>query len=212
MLKLDHLTVVAPSLAEGVAHVRSCLDMDVPFGTRHAYMGTHNHRLRLGQTIYLEVIAVDPYGSAPKDPRWFGLDHPDAVRRNWNMGRRLRSWVANTSSVDRLLENFGGVFGVKRNLPEDSPEFSFAVPVDGSLPEDGALPSVIDHCGDTDFIASIPDFGATLLHFDLACPEPERIADIYRSLQIDRPPNVGFGTSVSYRAVIDTPKGAMELW
>ena len=31
MLKLDHLTVIAPSLAEGVEHVRNCLDLDVPF-------------------------------------------------------------------------------------------------------------------------------------------------------------------------------------
>ncbi|PLL10190.1 riboflavin deaminase [Tabrizicola sp. TH137] len=212
MLKLGHPTVVAPSLEEGFTHVRFCLDMDVPFGTRHAYMGTHNHRLRLGETVYLEIVAVDPFESAPRGPRWFGLDHSDTVRRNWEMGRRLRSWVANTSSMDRLLESFGGVFGVKRNLPEDGPEFSFAVPVDGSLPEDGALPSVIDHCGDTDFIATIPDFGARLRHLDLACPEPERIADISRSLQIDRPPNVGSGESVRYRAVIDTPRGPMELW
>lgn len=34
MLKLDHITVIAPTLAEEVAHVRQCLDIDVPFGTR----------------------------------------------------------------------------------------------------------------------------------------------------------------------------------
>jgi len=47
MLKLDHLVVVAPTLAEGVAHVRSCIDVEVPFGQRHAYMGSHNHLLQL---------------------------------------------------------------------------------------------------------------------------------------------------------------------
>ncbi|MGO4676892.1 VOC family protein [Bosea sp. 2YAB26] len=45
MLTLDHLTVIAPTLVEGVAHVRSCLDLDVPFGQRHGYMGTYNHLL-----------------------------------------------------------------------------------------------------------------------------------------------------------------------
>ena len=74
MLKLDHLTVIAPSLAEGVAHVRACLDLDVPFGQRHAYMGTHNHLLRLGDAVYLEIVALDPGAPPPGRPRWFGLD------------------------------------------------------------------------------------------------------------------------------------------
>ena len=30
MLTLDHLVVVAPDLAEGVAHVRDCLGLDMP--------------------------------------------------------------------------------------------------------------------------------------------------------------------------------------
>ncbi|HVI91731.1 MAG TPA: VOC family protein [Dongiaceae bacterium] len=46
LLKLDHLTVIAPTLTEGVSHVQNCLDLDIPFGTHHDYMGTHNHRLR----------------------------------------------------------------------------------------------------------------------------------------------------------------------
>jgi len=60
VLKLDHITVIAPTLAEGVAHVRACLDIEVPFGTRHTYMGTHNHRLQLGNRVYLEIVALDP--------------------------------------------------------------------------------------------------------------------------------------------------------
>src|SRR5258706_4637367 len=60
MLKLDHISIIAPSLAEGVLHVRTCLDLDVPFGQRHAYMGTHNHLLQLGDMVYLEIVALDP--------------------------------------------------------------------------------------------------------------------------------------------------------
>ena len=57
LLKLDHLTVIAPTLAEGVSHVQHCLDLDVPFGTRHDYMGTHNHRLQLGNSL-LEIVPI----------------------------------------------------------------------------------------------------------------------------------------------------------
>ena len=33
-LRLDHLTVIAPSLAEGVDHVRACLGLDNPPSVR----------------------------------------------------------------------------------------------------------------------------------------------------------------------------------
>ncbi len=69
MLKLDHLTVIAPTLAEGVLHVKSCLGLDVPFGTRHDYMGSHNHRLQLGNSVYLEIVALDLAGIAPDRAR-----------------------------------------------------------------------------------------------------------------------------------------------
>jgi glyoxalase-like protein len=80
MLKLDHLSVIAPSLAEGVEHVRTCLDLDVPVGQRHAYMGTHNHLLQLGDMVYLEIVALDPEADAPSRRRWFGLDEQAKVR------------------------------------------------------------------------------------------------------------------------------------
>lgn len=175
-------------------------------------MGTHNHRLRLGETVYLEVIAVDPAGPAPRRPRWFGLDHPDTVQRHWETGGRLRGWVANTSNMDHLLRDFGEVFGERRDLPEENPEFSFAIPRDGRIPYDGALPSIIDHRGDTRFITSIPDLGARLLRLDLSCPEPQKISDLYLRLRIAGAPAVGFGPTVRYRALIETPNGSRELW
>jgi hypothetical protein len=65
MLTLDHLAVVAPDLAEGVAHVRDCLGLGMPEGGRHREMGTRNHLLRLGEATFLEVIAVDPEAPVP---------------------------------------------------------------------------------------------------------------------------------------------------
>jgi hypothetical protein len=87
MLKLDHISVIAPSLAEGVSHVRACLDLDVPFGQRHGYMGTYNHLLQLGDTVYLEIVALDPEADGPGHPRWFGLDDQKKVRSDWDEGR-----------------------------------------------------------------------------------------------------------------------------
>jgi hypothetical protein len=211
LLKLDHLTVIAPTLIEGVSHVQSCLDLDVPFGTRHDYMGTHNHRLQLGNSVYLEIVALDPEGTEPGRPRWFGLDNQEKVRSEWSDGRRLRGWVANTETIDSVLSIHGAIFGDKVPLPTVDPTFAFTIRKDGSLPLDGAAPSIIDHRGDSSYVASIPDLGARLHSLSLEHPDPSGIGALYRELAIDHPPVIVHAPEVRYRALIETPTGLKEL-
>jgi hypothetical protein len=211
LLKLDHLTVIAPTLTEGVSHVRDCLDLDVPFGSRHDYMGTHNHRLQLGNSVYLEIVALDPEGTEPGRPRWFGLDDQEKVRSDWNEGRRLRGWVANTDAIDSVVPAHGVILGDKVPLPAANPTFAFTIPKDGALPLDGAVPSIIDHRGDSSYVASIPDLGARLRSFTLEHPDPAGIAALYRELAIEHPPAIVQAAEIRYRALIDTPTGLKEL-
>jgi hypothetical protein len=211
VLKLDHLTVIAPTLIEGVAHVRNCLDLDVPFGTRHEYMGTDNHRLQLGNNVYLEIVALDPNGTDPGRPRWFGLDNLEKVRSDWREGRRLRGWVASTDAIDAVFATRRAIFGDRVSLPTADPTFYFAIPADGSLPLDGAAPSLIDHRGDPTSMASIPDLGASLRSLTLEHPDPAAIEALYRELAIDRPPAILPGRNLRYRAQIETPGGLKEL-
>jgi hypothetical protein len=212
MLKLDHLTVIAPTLAEGVAHVRACLDLDVPFGQRHAYMGTHNHLLQLGGASYLEIVALDPQGDAPPRPRWFGLDDQRQVRADWDAGRRLRGWVARTGAIDAVIAGREHVFGRKVALPWAQPSFDFAIPDDGSLPLDGAAPSLIDRRGKPRSMATIADLGARLRSFRLEHPDPDMIAKLYQELDIDSPPAIARGRELRYRAQIETPGGMKTLF
>ncbi len=211
MLTLDHLTVVAPTLAEGVAHVRECLGLEVPFGTRHGYMGTHNHRLQLGDSVYLEIVALDPDGPAPGRARWFGLDRQQQVRSDWEAGRRLRGWVAATADLPAELSARPEVFGEAVPLPPEDPTFAFAIPADGSLPLDGAAPSLIDHRGEPTSMAEIPDLGARLLSMTLEHPDRDAVGALWHALSIDRPPTLLEGPRLRYRARIETPAGPREL-
>jgi len=211
LLKLDHLTVIAPSLSEGVLYVRDCLGLSVPFGSRHDYMGTHNHRLQLGNSVYLEIVAFDPEGTDPSRSRWFGLDNQEQVRADWDEGRRLRGWVANTEDIDSVVSIHAAIFGGKVALPAVDPTFSFTIPKDGSLPCDGAAPSIIDHRGDFSYIAAIPDLGARFSSFTMEHPAPTGIEALFRELAIDHPPVVVYGPRLRYRALIETPAGLREL-
>lgn len=211
MLQLDHITVVAPDLAEGVAHVRSCLDLDVPFGQRHGYMGTHNHLLQLGGAVYLEIVALDPDAVHPGRPRWFGLDDRNDVRQAWDDGRRLRGWVGRVDGIDAVLTGRQAIFGRKVALPPVESSFDFAIPDDGSLPLDGAMPSLIDRRGKPRAMTGMADLRARLRSLVLAHPEPDRIAKLYDELAIDRPPEIVTGTEVRYLARIETPTGLRQL-
>ena len=211
VLQLDHLTVVAPTLADGVAHVRACLDLDVPFGQRHAYMGTHNHLLQLGGAVYLEIVALDPEGRAPGRPRWFGLDDQASVRRAWDEGRRLRGWVARTDDIDAVLAGREAIFGRKVALPPEAPAFDFAIPDDGSLPGDGVYPSLIDRRGKARSMAEMADLGARLQAVTIESPDPAAILRLYDAFAIDTPPRVQPGPALRYRASIAAPAGVREL-
>jgi hypothetical protein len=212
MLKLDHLSVIAPDLAEGVAHVQGCLDLDIPFGQRHPYMGTQNHLLRLGGAVYLEIIAIDPQADPPSRPRWFGLDDRRKVRREWDAGQRLRGWVARVDDLDLALKGREATFGRRVALPSEAPSFDFAIRHDGSLPLDGALPSLIDRRGKPRSMASMPDLGARLRSFSIEHPDVDALLSSLRDLGIDHPPSVTAGAGLKYRARIESSSGRKALW
>lgn len=211
MLRLDHITVIAPSLTDGVEHVQACLGIEVPFGTRHHYMGTHNHRLQLGNGVYLEIVALNPEGIDPGRARWFGVDDEKTVRADWDAGRRLRGWVASTNNLRSAVAKHGAIFGNEVSLPPEDSVFAFAIPEDGSLPLDGAAPSLIDRRGVPTSMEKIPDRCAVLRSLTLEHPEPGMIEALYRDLKIDRPPQVVMGPEVRYRAEIETPAGLKVL-
>ncbi|WMS42877.1 VOC family protein [Acuticoccus sp. MNP-M23] len=211
MAKLDHLIVIAPSLGEGVTHVRKCLDIDVPFESHQADMATHNLRLQLGSSAYLEIVALDPKAAPPGRRRWFGLDNEDNVRADWNKGRRLRSWVARSNRIASALAAHGSVLGAEVRLPAKAPTFAITIPDDGSLPLDGAAPTLVDYRGDPPSMTHIPDLRARLRSFTLEHPDPDTIAALYRDLLIENPPKIIKAEEVRYRALIETPAGLKEL-
>ena len=155
--------------------------------------------------------ASTPDGTEPGRARWFGLDNQEKVRSDWNEGRRLRGWVASTDAIDSVVSARRAIFGDKVSLPAANPTFDLAIPKDGSLPLDGAAPSIIDHRGDPTSMALIPDLGARLRSLTLEHPSSAAIETLYRELSIDHPPAIVRGPNVRYRAQIETPTGLKGL-
>lgn len=211
MLTLDHLVVVAPDLAEGVAHVRACLGLDMPEGGRHSEMGTRNHLLRLGASTFLEVIAVDPEAAPPPRARWFGLGDAARVRAEWEAGRRLRGFVARTNDIDTLLAAHPDLLGAAATLTRGTLSWRFGLRPDGTWPADGAAPYVMDWGDRPHPAGTMPDFGAHLDDFSLIHPEPEAVAALHADLGLTDPPRIEPGPAPRWTARIATPSGLRPL-
>ncbi len=212
MPKLDHLSVIAPTLEEGVSHVKECLDVDIPFGRKHTNMGTHNCLLQLGGLVYLEVIAIDENAVPPTYPRWFGLDERTVVKKAWDQGRRLRAWVASTNHFELHMTNHASKYGEMREFQSKKGSFFFAVPRDGSPPFGGVAPSLIDRCGKIPSFPTEANMGCQLEAFRVLHSDVRVVTQLYQTLKVTGSPKVEHSESLQFMAEIQTPSGTKTLF
>ena len=205
--RVDHLVLACADLASGAAHVRARLGVEVQPGGRHLLMGTHNAVLKLGLRTYLELIAIDPEGTAQR-PRWFGLDTP-AVQARMANGPFLLTWVAACSDLAAaaLLDpGFGEVIAASRGA------FSWriTVPADGSLNRGGVVPALIQWNGDAHPCDGLDDRGCALHELELRHPDAPRIEPLFTALQLQGSV-VLRAEAPAIVARIATPRGVVTL-
>lgn len=168
--RIDHLVVTAPSLQEGSAFVSDLLGAPLQPGGFHPRMGTHNALLRLGETSYLEVIAIDPEAHSPGRPRWFRLDHETMKDRT-----ALCGWVASTSDIQAAADEAGQAFGPIEPMSRDALRWRITVPQDGSMPFSGIAPLFIQWDSGLHPCTRLEDRGCALVGIEAFHPQAETI-------------------------------------
>lgn len=175
--RIDHLVVTAPTLAQGRDAIEAGLGVRLEPGGEHARMGTHNALLRLGDALYLEVIAVDPAATPPSRPRWFGLDGAP--------GRTcLGGWVARTHDIEATLAAATEPLGRVERMTRGSLAWRIAVPEDGAWPLGGVGPALIEWPTGVHPAADLPPAGCALVSLELRHPQPTRIERLLTSLAL----------------------------
>ena len=198
MLTFDHIAVGCETLAEGVAWVEEQLGVTMEQGGQHAHYGTHNMLLGLGPDVYLEVIAKDPDASATERPTWFNLDH-------FRGPPRLCNWICSTTDMAQLPEFAGETV----NLTRGPLTWQIAVPPDGTLPYDGAYPTLIKWGAGTLHPATkLKDQGVRLENWTISHPAANDI-----SKQVDiRGVEITWNTApLAFTARFTTPNGTKVL-
>jgi hypothetical protein len=209
MMVLDHLTVAALTLEQGVAHVERALGVVVPPGGDHPLMATHNHLMRLGEGVFLEIIAPD-FRVTPKRPRWFALDD-SRMRARLERSPQLIGWVARVPDLPRALREIDGMVGESVRVSRGSLSWLISVPPDGSLPLDGALPTLIEWPEGPHPSSRMTDLDCRLERLDIVHQEGARVADALASVFDDSRVVISSGNAPRIRAMIATPGGQREL-
>ncbi|WP_254926681.1 VOC family protein [Janthinobacterium sp. PC23-8] len=206
---IDHITVTAPTLEAGARFVRQALGVAPQPGGQHLRMGTHNLLLRLGSSLFLEVIAPDPTLSRPIRPRWFGLDDllPDAAPR-------LATWVVRTSNIKESSAACPEVLGTIAPMHRGALDWLITIPEDGALPLDGVGPALIEWAQAAHPAAGLQDHGLSLGKLELFHAEPQRIARLLSNLALEGQVEVHAtrdGQAAHLAAQIHTPQGPRWL-
>lgn len=209
-LVLDHLVVVAPALAEGRAWAEELLGIAMHPGGRHNELGTHNALARIGDDVFLEVIAVDP-AAAHQGPRVFGIGDPAAARRDWQAGRRLQTWVARTLDLAAVLARHGELLGGPKDVTRGERAWAMSIPPDGSLPLAGLLPTAVQYEPGMVPARRMPETGCTLRQLTLVHPDPEGLRGLLARLDVQGPVTVEEGEAPRLSARLATPRGEVEL-
>lgn len=152
--RLDHLVVLADTLAQGVAWCEATLGVVPAPGGQHPLFGTHNRLLALGGAAfaqaYLEIIAIDPAAGEPGRTRWFDMDDQRLRRQVRAQGPQLIHWVARVPELARAAAAWaalglerGAVLPASRMTPRGLLEWQITVREDGQRLLDGCLPTLI---------------------------------------------------------------------
>ncbi len=215
--ELDHLVIACADLESGVDWVERQLGSRPSPGGQHVAMGTHNALLKLGVRAYLEVIAIDPGGTAPSRPRWFALDEPE-MQSQLAAGPRLITWAVRSES---LADACARVPDLGEIVPMSRGDFHWkiAVPETGSLAWGGVLPTAIQWLEADDGAVHHPcdgleDSGCELLRLQLSHPAAvlgtSGIMGMFRELKIFGPVDLAPGPKL-LAATIRTPAGDVIL-
>lgn len=227
--QIDHLVIVAHTLAQGVQWCEATLGITPGLGGDHAQYGTHNRLFKIATPAYplayLEIIAINPQAKKQGNTgakRWFDMD--DAVLQAAVAAEpRLVHFVAQTEDIQAgrtalkaLGIDRGPAVHASRHSRKGLLQWQITVREDGQRLFDGALPSLIQwgKADDAEPLRlhprnSLPRSGVTLQGLSITHPSAAKLQAAYEAIgltgvMVDTGP-------ANISATLHTPKGPVTL-
>jgi len=203
---IDHIAITAPTLEAGAKLVKKSLGVTPQKGGEHPRMGTHNLLLRLGDSVYLEVISPDPAAEGPKRPRWFALDNLKS-----DTLPMLKTWVVRTEDIYSTAKICSEPVGDIESMSRGEINWLITIPKDGSIPITEGAPALIQWQVEIHPTSRLKDHGLSLTKLQIFHPEPGRMIKFLSSIHLQGSVEVLHGSKTKLVAHIETPQGVREL-
>jgi Glyoxalase-like domain len=227
--QIDHLVVMASSLAAGVQWCEEALGITPGPGGEHDKYGTHNRLFKIASPkfplAYFEIIAINPQAVIPKRaqvPRWFDMDDP-SLQKAVADAPRLIHFVSSTDDVKaarHLLRTQGiergQVVHASRKSSKGTLNWQITVREDGERLFNGTLPTLIQW-GKPDATEplrlhprnSLPRSGVTLQSLAVSHPSGVKLQTAYAAMGLT---GIAVDTGpANITATLQTPKGLVQL-
>jgi len=203
---IDHVTIGAASLDQGVAFLRAGFGVEIPRGGKHPDMGTYNCVARTVPGEFLEVIAIDPDAPPPAGPRWFGLD---VQARRDQLARQPApvGWVVRTSDIRAVQAASPVELGPARSMSRGVLSWQLTVPRSGLSALDGLVPSFIQWDGEPHPSYNMAPSGLQLEMVILRHPRPDDVLRCLVALSIERLARVESSDAPSLAFIFRLPDG-----
>ena len=206
---VDHLIIGSYFIQDGVDYVYEKLGVLPESGGQHVNMGTHNRLLKLGESIYLEIIAINPDSPNPDRHRWFSMDklQPD-------MKPKLITWVVRTNNIHSAAGKAKLQHGRIESMQRGNYNWLITIPDDGEMPLQGIAPTIIQWKGTQHPTQNLAKSDFSLIRIEGFHPNANEIND---SLA-----NIGFNGAFNAKSItesenpfltafIKSPKGIVKL-
>jgi hypothetical protein len=173
----DHLIFGCYSLDDAAEFIYEHLGVQPEIGGRHLTMGTYNKLLKLDDTTYFEIIAIDPEGKKPGRPRWFNMDkfRPGSIPQ-------LITWVVRTNDIQQAVAKSTLQHGAIKSLQRGFYEWQIAIPPDGTMPMQGIAPTIIQWKNDRHPAHTLSDSNISLLNIEAFHPDADTLIDSLTSI------------------------------
>ena len=224
--RLDHLVVMADTLAQGAAWCEATLGVAAAPGGEHPLFGTHNRLLTIESPAfplaYLEIIAINPEATGDRQTgaaglkRWFDMDDAALREQVRAHGPRLIHWVARVPDLQEAAARLamveidrGEVLRASRPTPAGLLEWQITVRPDGRRLFDGCLPTLIEW-GAVHPATRMPPSGLALQSLTLQHPRAPALAEACATVGLT---DIAIRTAAqpAIEAVLTTPRGAVTL-
>jgi hypothetical protein len=206
----DHLVVAATTLADGIEYVAELTGIAPVPGGRHLAMGTHNALLSLGERFFLEIIAIDPAGTKPSRPRWFGLDDI-ALQAELTERPRLIHWVARTDAIDSTAAACPIALGAVHPMSRGDFRWRITIPDDGTLPGKGVVPTLIQWDVPAHPADKLPSSNVSLGAFAATHSDPAPVRAALAKLGLEGAVRISYDRETRLAAMLRTPRGIVTL-